>query len=323
MSEPGDEERPDIQKKVFGRWISAKLPAHRQNCITDLYFDLQDGVVLLELISALTRREVKHEQVNYHLNRESLFGLNCQPFQGNLRVQKLRNVDNALNVLREERVKLSENVSAAAIVDGEAGSILSLCWSIIVHWQFYKVLQQSSSTSFNTLENLILKWCQQATADTTSSELSNFTRQLADGLVLCHIFLHYKPNFFDLETIKSKSPRERLELVFRAMESHYGVARILDPEDVHTLASDKKAVMTYLMCMFEAFPHDLSDLYEDGVSVVETVTLGSPLKGRTNLRTGTPGFLFWLRTFRGKIHKMRTEECCLVTVFISTLQLPN
>ena len=215
-------------------------------------------------------------------------------------MQKLRNVDNALNVLREDRVKLSEVCNAAAIVDGEPASILSLCWSIILHWQFYKVLQQSSSTSFNTVEKLILKWCQQSSSSAKESanktvpvtEFSNFTRQLADGLVLCQILYHYKPNAFDLETVRAKSPRERLEYVFRSMDSHYGVPRILDPEDVHTLASDKKSLMTYVMCMFEALtsPNDLSDLHGEGVSVVETTQLGSPLKSHGNLKTGE-GFL--------------------------------
>ena len=198
-------------------------------------------------------------------------------------MQKLRNVDNALNVLREERVKLSEISHAAAIVDGEPASVLSLCWSIILHWQFYKVLQQSSSTSFDTVEKLLLKWCQQSSS---LKDFSNFTRQLADGLILCQILHHYKPNVFDLEIVTAKSPRERLEFVFRSMESHYSVPKILDPEDVHALASDKKALMTYVMCMFEAMssPHDLSSLH--GETVTMTVTLGSPLKSHGNLKSG-------------------------------------
>ena len=223
-------------------------------------------------------------------------------------MQKLRNVDNALNVLREDRVKLSEISNAAAIVDGEPASILSLCWSIILHWQFYKVLQQSSSTSFNTVEKLILKWCQQSSSPKESAnatttihvtEFSNFTRQLADGLVLCQILYHYKPNAFDLETVRAKSPRERLEFVFRSMESNFGVPKILDPEDVHTLASDKKSLMTYVMCMFEALssPNDLSDLHGEGVSVVETTQLGSPLKSHGNLKTGNEAVDFKTRYY--------------------------
>ena len=66
MSEPGEEERPDIQKKVFGRWINAKLRS-RDIFVTDLYFDLQDGEILLDLISGLTDRDLKQEQVRHDI----------------------------------------------------------------------------------------------------------------------------------------------------------------------------------------------------------------------------------------------------------------
>ena len=61
MSEPGEEERPDIQKKVFGRWINAKL-RRRDVFVTDLYFDFSE--CLLDLISSLTERDLKQEQVS-------------------------------------------------------------------------------------------------------------------------------------------------------------------------------------------------------------------------------------------------------------------
>ena len=72
-------------------------------------------------------------------------------------------------------------------------------------------------------------------------------------------------------------------------EQHFGVAKLLDPEDVHTLASDKKSVMTYVMSMFEALPHDLQIFQnvEDTGGLVETVTLGSPLKNPSSLKSGT------------------------------------
>jgi hypothetical protein len=66
MSEPCEEDRPDIQKKVFGRWINAKLRS-RDIFVTDLYFDLQDGEILLDLISGLTDRELKQEQVRHDI----------------------------------------------------------------------------------------------------------------------------------------------------------------------------------------------------------------------------------------------------------------
>ena len=54
-------------------------------------------------------------------------------------MQKLRNVELALNVLRENRVKIS-GINSCDIVDGNEEQSLQLVWAIILHWQFYKVL---------------------------------------------------------------------------------------------------------------------------------------------------------------------------------------
>ena len=59
-----DQEKVDIQRKVFARWINARLTLQSNpNCVTDLFYDLRDGIVLLDLVVALTGKEVKKEQV--------------------------------------------------------------------------------------------------------------------------------------------------------------------------------------------------------------------------------------------------------------------
>ena len=65
MADPAvDQEKVDIQRKVFARWINARLTLQSNpNCVTDLFYDLRDGVVLLDLLVALTGKEVKKEQV--------------------------------------------------------------------------------------------------------------------------------------------------------------------------------------------------------------------------------------------------------------------
>ena len=67
MATAESEERPDVQKKVFGRWINWKLQQrgqHNDRFITDLFFDLQNGDILLDLVSALTHKDFKREQVS-------------------------------------------------------------------------------------------------------------------------------------------------------------------------------------------------------------------------------------------------------------------
>ena len=59
-----DQEKVDIQRKVFARWINARLTLQSNpNCVTDLFYDLRDGIVLLDLVVALTGKGVKKEQV--------------------------------------------------------------------------------------------------------------------------------------------------------------------------------------------------------------------------------------------------------------------
>ena len=68
MATAEPEERPDVQKKVFGRWINWKLQQggqHNDRFITDLFFDLQNGEILLDLVAALTHKEFKREQVSF------------------------------------------------------------------------------------------------------------------------------------------------------------------------------------------------------------------------------------------------------------------
>ena len=51
-----------------------------------------------------------------------------------MRVHHLNNVNRALAVLEEHKVKLV-NISNEHIVDGSAKITLGLVWAIILHWQ--------------------------------------------------------------------------------------------------------------------------------------------------------------------------------------------
>ena len=54
--------------------------------------------------------------------------------KGKMRVHHLNNVNNALQILRDYRIKLV-NINNNDIVDGNPKLTLGLVWSIILHWQ--------------------------------------------------------------------------------------------------------------------------------------------------------------------------------------------
>ncbi|KRZ57725.1 Microtubule-actin cross-linking factor 1 [Trichinella nativa] len=90
-------ERANIQKKAFTVWMNRLLES-RSEKVNDLFVDLKDGTLLLNVLELLTGKQLK-------------------PDQGLLRIHHVQNVSKVLNFLIEENVKLV-NMRPEHIVDG-------------------------------------------------------------------------------------------------------------------------------------------------------------------------------------------------------------
>uniref|UniRef100_A0A8C6Z289 Calponin-homology (CH) domain-containing protein n=1 Tax=Nothoprocta perdicaria TaxID=30464 RepID=A0A8C6Z289_NOTPE len=103
------DERDAVQKKTFTKWVNSHLA--RASCrVSDLYADLRDGYVLTRLLEVLSGEQL------------------VSGGGGG------RNVDKALQFLKEQRVHL-ENVGSHDIVDGNHRLTLGLIWTIILRFQ--------------------------------------------------------------------------------------------------------------------------------------------------------------------------------------------
>lgn len=70
------DEREDVQKKTFGKWINSQLAKANAPLVTDLFYDLRDGTRLLALLSLLTGRSfVSIECVSQTEHLSSLLGI--------------------------------------------------------------------------------------------------------------------------------------------------------------------------------------------------------------------------------------------------------
>ena len=61
QAEGGEDSRQQVQKKTFGKWINFQLAAGGRSArgrparqVTDLYYDLRDGHILLDVLQVLT-----------------------------------------------------------------------------------------------------------------------------------------------------------------------------------------------------------------------------------------------------------------------------
>ncbi|XP_069180920.1 LOW QUALITY PROTEIN: dystrophin [Procambarus clarkii] len=230
------DEREDVQKKTFAKWINSQLVKGQHPPVTDLFYDLRDGTRLLALLEVLTNKTYKREK-------------------GRMRVHHLNNVSRALNILEEHSVKLV-NISNEHIVDGSAKLTLGLVWAIILHWQVQGVLKDVMSDLQQTnLEKTLLAWCRQTTKGYHGVDVRNFTTSWTDGLAFNALIHSHRPQLFDWTVMARKHPYARLENAFRLAHENLNIERLLDPEDVNSQVPDKKSIMMYVMCLFQALPH--------------------------------------------------------------------
>ncbi|KAM4602180.1 dystrophin [Polymixia lowei] len=250
------DEREDVQKKTFTKWINSQFSKTRKPPIQDLFSDLCDGRRLLELLEGLAGHElVKLER-------------------GFTRVHSLNNVNRALQILQKNNVELV-NIGGADIVDGNHKLTLGLIWSIILHWQVKDVmkdvmagLQQTNS------EKILLSWVRQNTRHYPQVNVVNFSSSWNDGLAFNALIHSHRPELFDWSTVEKKtSATDRLEHAFSKAEQHLGIERLLDPEDVAVPHPDKKSVIMYVTSLFQVLPQSVS---MEAIQEVETLPRGTP-----------------------------------------------
>ncbi|XP_034018179.1 interaptin isoform X2 [Thalassophryne amazonica] len=147
MSSAGDFRDPDlhqprggrktVQKRTFTRWMNVFL----QKCkppieVHDLFTDIQDGKILMGLLEELTSCKL-------------LYRFRSSPHH----IFRLNNIAKALAFLDDRHVKLL-SIEASGIADGVPSVVLSLIWSIILHFQIKEVtagLQRHLSSSLSSL----------------------------------------------------------------------------------------------------------------------------------------------------------------------------
>ncbi|XP_056882091.1 dystrophin isoform X5 [Takifugu flavidus] len=250
------DEREDVQKKTFTKWVNSQLTKTGKPPVEDLFSDLCDGRRLLQLLEGL----VGHQLVRLE--------------RGLTRVHSLNNVNRALQILQKNNVELV-NIGAADIVDGNHKLILGLIWSIILHWQVKDVmkdvmagLQQTNS------EKILLSWVRQNTRQYPQVNVVNFSSSWNDGLAFNALIHSHRPELFDWSTVERKtSVIDKLEHAFNTAEQHLGIDRLLDPEDLAVPHPDKKSVIMYVTSLFRVLPQSVS---MEAIKEVETLPRAAP-----------------------------------------------
>ncbi|OXB54356.1 hypothetical protein ASZ78_006237 [Callipepla squamata] len=223
----------------------------------DLYTDIQQGHMLLDLLEVLSGQ---------HLPREKGFNT----------FQCRSNIENALKFLRSKSLKLI-NIHVADIIEGKPSIVLGLIWTIIFHFHIEELartlactysqpsLDCSSSVDSSpkarrsakksakikerwkiSATKALLFWAKEQCSLYGSINVTDFKSSWRSGLPFLAIINALRPGLTDLEKAKSRSNKENLDEAFRIAELELSIPRLLEPEDVDVMNPDEKSIMTYV-----------------------------------------------------------------------------
>ncbi|CAI5454030.1 unnamed protein product [Caenorhabditis angaria] len=222
MGKHGENQEPrqkwiDIQLHTFSNWVNEQLQSH---VIKDLTLDLSDGVNLIRLVEVLQGRRY-YGKVYDHEPTE---------------IQRLMNVQMALDALREDGVK-TVNIGSHDIVDGNEKLILGLIWCLVQRYQI------ACKTKIPP-KKLVMAWMQSVLPEL---KLTNFRTNWNDGVALSALLEYCQPGL--CPEWRSLDPSKDLENCDRALflaEKYLEIPRILSAEHLSSPHLDELSCLTYL-----------------------------------------------------------------------------
>ncbi|XP_017663045.1 PREDICTED: nesprin-2 isoform X2 [Lepidothrix coronata] len=267
-------QREFTQKKTFTSWINSILAKHTPpSVISDLYTDIQQGHLLLDLLEVLSGQ---------HLPREKGFNT----------FQCRSNIENALTFLKSRSLKLI-NIHVADIIEGKPSIVLGLIWTIIFHFHIEELARtlactynqpsldcssavdsspkasRSAKKSAKIKERwkmsatkALLLWAKEQCSLHGSINVTDFKSSWRSGLAFLAIIQTLRPGLVDLEKAKARSSKENLKEAFRIAELELNIPRLLEPEDVDIMNPDEKSIMTYV-AQFLQYSKNLPESEED------------------------------------------------------------
>ncbi|KAM6073754.1 nesprin-2 [Chlamydotis macqueenii] len=267
-------QREFTQKKAFTSWINSVLAKRTPpSVISDLYTDIQQGHLLLDLLEVLSGQ---------HLPREKGFNT----------FQCRSNIENALAFLKSRSLKLI-NIHVADIIEGKPSIVLGLIWTIIFHFHIEELARtlactynQPSLECSNAVDSspkasrsakksakikerwkmsatkALLLWAKEQCSLHGSISVTDFKSSWRSGLPFLAIIQTLRPGLVDLEKAKARSNEENLKEAFRIAELELNIPRLLEPEDVDVMNPDEKSIMTYV-AQFLQYSRNLCESEED------------------------------------------------------------
>ena len=260
LEESNDQEtkaRLGVYKKTLLRWLRWRLEGvEGAGAVTDLSFDLRDGVLLLKLLAKLTDTQIPVEK-------------------GEFRVQRLGNLSCVVEVMQRERAR-TEGLNINLILEGHLDNTLNLIWNILVRWELQPRFSRKDWEPFS-IDQILLSWLNTLNPQ---PPVLNLQQDLQDGLVLSRLVLSSHPNLPGLQDSLQQTGEERWSTLLRCALRSLDTPALLDAEDLAQGVVDKNSLLCFLGILFSSLPQDhvTSDLIHT-LNIAPDPTLGAKISG--------------------------------------------
>ncbi|XP_075782511.1 nesprin-2 isoform X2 [Pelodiscus sinensis] len=251
-------EQECTQKKTFTSWINSQLAKHTPpSTISDLYADIKEGRVLLDLLEVLSGQQLPREK-------------GCNTFQCR------SNIENALTFLKNKSIKLI-NIHVADVIEGKPSIVLGLIWTIILHFHIEELAQTLGISYYQpsfdcssivdlspavspqakkrgrvkkrwkiSAKKALLLWVKEQCSMHGSINVTDFKSSWRNGLAFLAVIHALRPDLVDMDRAKGRANKENLKEAFKIAEHELNIPRLLEPEDVDVINPDEKSIMTYV-----------------------------------------------------------------------------
>ncbi|CAH1792768.1 unnamed protein product [Owenia fusiformis] len=273
------DERVYIQKKTFTKWINSFLEKVNME-VDDIFTDLGNGRKLMKLL-------------------EIISGSNLgKPNRGNMRVQKIENLNKSLIFLKSRGVRL-ENIGAEDILDQDKTLILGLIWTIILRFQIEEIEiivdEDNEGSEKKSAKDALLLWCQRKTAGYPGVKIENFSTSWRSGLGFNALIHAHRPDLIQYDMLNPNDHLDNLNNAFTVADEKLGIHRLLDAEDVDVRRPDDKSIMTYVSSYYHYFAK-MKKEETGGKRIAKVVGKIMDLDGaQTDYETLTSGLLRWIQ----------------------------
>ena len=277
MEEQEREEERGQRRRCLTGWLNHQLGRHpggSQARVTDLLWDLRDGLLLLSLLEVLVP--------GLQVAREEAVGL---------RRNRLANLATVLATLQRERVAV--RATPEELEGGEEVTILRLGWALVRRWLFQAVCLGTGLSPAPGPDTLLLAWVRSVPGLQHTTDL---TDQWTDGSALCHLALHHGVSPSCLTAALERPSARRLDTVLQTLHTQ----RLLPPGllsavDMLEGRLDRLCSITGLLCLFQALRPSITPAMVEGVPGTPDPALAPPPSPARHLPVlqGTPDLAAW------------------------------